>query len=133
MGDKDGTNFLTGYGIMEELNNMPISGYAMGQVIPRTMQKHLAWLGDNPRETEVVSPLSIIRQALRDEAVTLGLAGGNSIPEINLNLSVECEGYQLLHIMQKLDSEYYKQNGRHVLHRYLCLATASIYAAHQVS
>lgn len=46
----------------------------------------------------------------------LALQGGNSIPEINLNLSVECEGYQLLHIMQKLDSEYYKQNGRHVLH-----------------
>lgn len=75
MGDKDGTNFLTGYGVMEELNNIPIPGYAMGQVIPRTMQKHLAWLGDNNRETEVVSPLSTIRQALREEALSLGLGG----------------------------------------------------------
>lgn len=98
---------------IEKLNNMPIPGYATGQVIPRTMQKHLAILGDNNRETEVVSPLSTIRQALRDEAVALGLVGGNSSPEINLNLSVECEEYQLLHIMQKLDSEYYKQSGRH--------------------
>lgn len=74
-GDKDGTNFLTGYWVMEELNNMSIPGYATGQVIPHTMQKHLAWLGDNPRETEVVSPLSAIRQALREEALSLGLGG----------------------------------------------------------
>lgn len=49
---------------IEKLNNMPIPGYATGQVIPRTMQKHLAWLGDNNRETEVVSPLSTIEQAV---------------------------------------------------------------------
>lgn len=60
---------------IEKLNNMPIPGYATGQVIPRTMQKHLAWLGDNPRETEVVSPLSTIKQALREEALSLGLGG----------------------------------------------------------
>lgn len=66
------------YTAIEKLNNMPIPGYATGQVIPRTMQKHLAWLGDNNRETEVVSPLSTIRQALREEALSLGLgdAGG---------------------------------------------------------
>lgn len=61
--------------VIEKLNNMPIPGYATGQVIPRTMQKHLAWLGDNPRETEIVSPLSTIRQALREEALSLGLGG----------------------------------------------------------
>lgn len=52
------------YPAIEKLNNMPIPGYATGQVIPRTMQKHLAWLGDNNRETEVVSPLSTIEQAV---------------------------------------------------------------------
>lgn len=57
------------------LADIPFPAYATGQVIPHTMQKHLAWLGDNPRETEVVSPLSTIRQALREEALSLGLGG----------------------------------------------------------
>lgn len=57
------------------LADIPFPAYATGQVIPITMQKHLAWLGDNPRETEVVSPLSTIRQALREEALSLGLGG----------------------------------------------------------
>lgn len=47
-------------------------------------------------------------------AYRLGMTHGNNNQAINLNLTVECEGYQLLHIMQKLDSEYYKQSGRHV-------------------
>lgn len=96
------------------LADMPIPGYATGQVIPRSMKQHLAILGDNNRETEVVSPLSTIRQALREEAVSLGLGGGNG-QEINLNLTVECEGYQLIRLLQKLDAEFFKQNGRHVL------------------
>lgn len=94
------------------LADMPIPGYATGQVIPRSMKQHLAILGDNTRETEVVSPISTIKQALREEAMSLGLGGGNG-QEINLNLTVECEGYQLLHILQKLDAEFFKQNGRH--------------------
>ena len=96
------------------LADIPIPGYATGQVIPRSMKQHLAVLGDNNRETEVVSPLSTIRQALREEAVSLGLGGGNG-QEINLNLTVECEGYQLIRLLQKLDAEFFKQNGRHVL------------------
>lgn len=59
--------------IAQTLKNVEIPGYATGQVIPTSMKKHLAWLGDNPRETEVVSPLSTIRQALREEALSLGL------------------------------------------------------------
>lgn len=97
------------------LADMPIPGYATGQVIPRSMKQHLAILGDNTRETEVVSPLSTLKQALREEAMSLGLVGGGNGQEINLNLTVECEGYQLLHIMQKLDAEFFKQNGRHAL------------------
>ncbi|MCM1232340.1 MAG: hypothetical protein NC489_19640 [Ruminococcus flavefaciens] len=97
------------------LNNMEVPAYATGQVIPRTMKEHLAKIGDNTKETEVVSPLSTIRQALREEAVALGLGGSNNGQEISLNLTVECEGYQLLKVLQKLDSEYFKQHGRHAL------------------
>lgn len=66
--------------IAQTLRNAKIPGYATGQVIPANMQKHLAWLGDNNHETEVVSPLSTIRQAQKEaliEALSeIGLTGG---------------------------------------------------------
>lgn len=82
------------YPEMQALSTAEIPGYATGQVIPTTMKKHLAWLGDNTQETEVVSPLSTIRQALREEAMSLGLSGngGND----NLTLKVYLEDSQLL-------------------------------------
>lgn len=92
---------------MAGLSEIEFPGYATGQVIPRTMRQHLAILGDNNRETEVVSPLSTIEQAVRNAI------GGAQPQEINLNLTVECEGHQLLQIMQKLDGEYFKQTGKH--------------------
>ncbi len=92
---------------MAGLSEIEFPGYATGQVIPRTMRQHLAILGDNNRETEVVSPLSTIEQAVRNAI------GGAQPQEINLNLIVECEGHQLLQIMQKLDGEYFKQTGKH--------------------
>ncbi|MCH5261587.1 MAG: hypothetical protein J1F42_01610 [Lachnospiraceae bacterium] len=97
--------------VVAALSNVEIPAYATGQVIPRTMKQHLAILGDNTQETEVVSPLSTIEQALENVmSRNNGFGGGG---DINLNLTVECEGYQLLNIMQKLDRQFYKQNGRH--------------------
>lgn len=61
---------------VEALANAKFPGYATGQVIPRTMKRHLAWLGDNNQETEVVSPISTIEDALENTAVRLGLTGG---------------------------------------------------------
>ncbi len=101
--------------VAASLQNVEFPAYATGQVIPRKMREHLAILGDNSRETEVVSPLSTIKQALREEARSLGLDGGNSGQDIYLNLTVECEGLKLLHILQKLDREYFKQHGKHAL------------------
>lgn len=62
--------------LMPDLSNIEIPGYATGQVIPRAMRKHLAILGDNNRETEVVSPLSTIEQAVENVAARLGGLGG---------------------------------------------------------
>ncbi len=63
-----------------KLANIEIPGYATGQVIPTSMKRHLAWIGDNPRETEVVSPLSTIKQAQKESLLEvlseLGLTGG---------------------------------------------------------
>lgn len=41
----------------------------------------------------------------------VGALGGGQ--EINLNLTVECEGYQLLNLMRKLDREFFKQTSRY--------------------
>lgn len=62
-----------------KLANIDIPGYATGQVIPTSMKRHLAWLGDNPRETEVVSPLSTIEEAVINAMAKVGAVGsGNS-------------------------------------------------------
>lgn len=58
-----------------KLANIDIPGYATGQVIPTSMKRHLAWLGDNPRETEVVSPLSTIEQAVINAMAKVGAVG----------------------------------------------------------
>lgn len=63
---------------IEKLSHVDIPGYATGQVIPRTMKKHLAILGDNNRETEVVSPLSTIEEAVTNAMVKAGVIGNGS-------------------------------------------------------
>lgn len=70
--------------VVAALSNVEIPAYATGQVIPRTMKQHLAILGDNTRETEVVSPLSTIKQALTEVATEMGGISGNG----NLTLNV---------------------------------------------
>lgn len=55
-------------------------GYANGTVMPKTAQPHLAWFGDNNRETEVVSPLSTIKQAVREEMAAMGSGNNNNRP-----------------------------------------------------
>lgn len=100
--------------VIASLNNIEFPAYATGQVIPRTMKQRLAISGNNNRETEVASLLSAMKQTVTEAISAAGLAGGGT-PEINLNLTVECEGDQLLHVMQKIDREYYKQHGRHAL------------------
>lgn len=68
---------------MESIDTSKIPGYATGQVIPARMKQHLAWLGDNNRETEVVSPLSTIKQANKESLLEvlseLGFTGNRGI------------------------------------------------------
>ncbi len=71
------------YPAMATIDTSKIPGYATGQVIPARMRQHLAILGDNNRETEVVSPLSTIRQANKESLLEvlseLGVTGGRGI------------------------------------------------------
>jgi hypothetical protein len=54
-------------------------GYARGTVIPPN-KPHLAWLGDNTKENEIVSPVSTMKQAFMDAMIEMGgnFAGGNT-------------------------------------------------------
>lgn len=107
-----------------KLSNIEIPQLATGAVLPAN-REFLAFVGDQKHGTNVEAPLDTIKQAQKESLLEvlseLGLTGGGNNngggngQAINLNLTVECEGYQLLHILQKLDAEFVKQNGRHAL------------------
>ena len=50
---------------------------ASGTVVPRQSREFAAILGDNNRETEVVSPLSTMKQAMIEALSESGFGGGN--------------------------------------------------------
>lgn len=92
------------------LQNAEIPGYATGQVIPRTMKEHLAILGDNSQETEIVSPLSTMKQAVKEAIAEAGITsrdnnGGGNTYEFSV------DGQVFFRIMEKYADEYKKQHG----------------------
>ncbi len=84
--------------VLSDLSDIDIPGYATGQVIPRTMKKHLAYLGDNNRETEVVSPLSTIEQAVENVMAKINFAGGSG-QELVIRVPVILDGKQITEIV----------------------------------
>ena len=50
---------------------------ASGTVVPPRAGEFAAILGDNKRETEVVSPLSTMKQALLEALMESGMSGGS--------------------------------------------------------
>ena len=54
-------------------------GFATGGVIPPSAEEHLIKVGDNKTETEIVSPLSTIRQAVSEALMGMGGAGSQPI------------------------------------------------------
>lgn len=66
------------------LQAAPIPRLAAGTVVPPN-REFMAMLGDNKTETEVVSPLSTIRQAMAEALEASGFGGGN----IEVNLVVD--------------------------------------------
>lgn len=75
------------------LKDVDIPGYATGQVIPPNMKKHLAILGDNSRETEIVSPVSTMKQAFIE---ALNESGNNSSKYGNITIPIYIGGNQIL-------------------------------------
>lgn len=72
---------------LEEFTLPRIPQLASGTVIPPKAGEFAAILGDNKRETEVVSPISTMKQALKEAMLELGGTGGGDI-----NLTVNLDG-----------------------------------------
>lgn len=53
-----------------------VPAFATGGVIPTGVGKHLAMVGDNSHETEVVSPLSTMKEAMKE---AMSETGGNTV------------------------------------------------------
>lgn len=96
------------YAALKNVELPQIPKLATGAVIPAN-REFLAVLGDQKHGRNLEMPEDLMRKIVREESPT-----GESVERvINLNLTVECEGYKLLQLMKKLDGEYFKQTGRH--------------------
>ena len=87
------SGYSGGYGVRSAY---PMSAYeavpyrmpmlATGTVVPPRAGMFAAILGDNNRETEVVSPLSTMKQALKEALAESNISGGNQIAKAELIL-----------------------------------------------
>lgn len=67
-----------------------IPKFATGTVVPANYGEFLAVLGDNKHETEVVSPLSTMKQAMKEAIAEMGGGfGGNGDVVLPINLNID--------------------------------------------
>jgi hypothetical protein len=91
--------------MVSSVESSDIPALAKGTVVPPNRQ-FMAILGDNKKETEVVSPLSTIEQAVEN---AMARSGANQ--EITLNIPVELDGKVIFNLMRKYDKEYLRTHG----------------------
>lgn len=87
-----------------DTDKIKIPPLATGTVIPANYGEFLAMLGDNKRETEVVSPLSTIEQAVRN-----AMAGGNR--EQTIHVHVELDGREIGRVAVKAVDDNNRRKG----------------------
>ena len=80
---------------------------AKGTVVPRNAGEFAAILGDNKRETEVVSPLSTMKQALLEALQESGNNGGGSPQYITLNI----DGHEFIRWLREQNGQYRNRTG----------------------
>lgn len=83
-----------------------LHGYASGQVIPPNMAAHLAVLGDNNNETEVVSPLSTMKEAMVEALATANIGGNSNVPII-----IQIDGREVFRAVRDQNAIYQNQTG----------------------
>lgn len=80
---------------------------AKGTVVPRNAGEFAAILGDNKRETEVVSPLSTMKQAMMDALRESGNNSGSSPQYITLNI----DGHEFIRWLRDQNGQYRNRTG----------------------
>lgn len=89
------------------LREVSIPRLATGTVVPANYGEFAAILGDNKRETEVVSPLSTMKQALKEALEELGGLG-----EGEINIILELDGDVVYRKMVKRNQMHKRQTGK---------------------
>ena len=81
---------------------------ATGTVVPASYGEFLAVLGDNKREAEVISPLSTMKQAVKEalQEVNVNANGGGDI-----HISLEVDGEVLHKTVVRRDRIYQNRHG----------------------
>lgn len=82
---------------------------ATGTVVPKNNGEFMAILGDNRYEPEIVSPLSIIKQAIREEMQTRDAMGETAMLHVTLTLP---GGKVLLDTIVEANREYISRYGK---------------------
>lgn len=85
---------------------------ATGTVVPANYGEFLAVLGDNKRETEVVSPLSTIERAVENALAKTGFNGGNGQPE---EINIYIDGDKVFKVVVDRNNSYKKSHGKSAL------------------
>lgn len=94
---------------IKEFNAPKIPKLATGTVVPTNYGEFLSILGDNPREPEVVSPLSTIKQAVKEAMAESGGAGGG---EIHIWLEGDAKG--VFKLVRVAENENYRATNKQV-------------------
>jgi hypothetical protein len=91
---------------LSTIGNISIPRLAQGTVVPPN-KEFMAVLGDNKTETEIVSPLSTMKEAMVQALNEANISSG----EITLNIPVELDGRVIFNLMRKYDREYLRTHG----------------------
>lgn len=81
---------------------------ASGTVVPRQSREFAAILGDNNRETEVVSPLSTMKQAMVEALQESGYYRQGESGDIVINI----DGWEVFRVVKKQNDSYIQRTGR---------------------
>lgn len=92
-----------------DIQEISLPRLASGTVVPPRAGEFAAILGDNNRETEVVSPLSTIEQALEN------VMGRMQTGAQEINLSVNLDGRQIYKTVVNLNRESKRATGKNLL------------------
>ncbi len=84
---------------------------ATGTVVPANYGEFMAILGDNKRETEIVSPLSTMKQALLEALVAYG-GTTNENQKISVTIPITLNGKVISQLVIDNINDYIKRNGK---------------------